>query len=303
MRILILYYVCSAFSAQLLAASKKPFEYHNILENSLFEICIISLVAIIWTIFIMLYTSKRWRYMPHSQTLLLLLAQGTACGGSILYYCLDFSSIWTQYLQFTLLIFGVYASRINSAIIAFTLFLLTKGKAKLVDKLQPCLLILGIFCPTFFVGILFAVSPSIMHFNGSKSVNFKFGMTQAIVSLTVLALSFLTIMLSLILSQRRYKKKKLSVLSSASVVSSPASTSSDNTVNTTAISEARKKYSAEMLRSVGLSPDGDSTLEEEECCNWKNTRVKKKNERDCQMLRHTVLLIYSAVSMVVGETF
>ena len=287
-------------SAQLLAAAKKPFDYHLLLENSIYEICIVSLVAIGWTVFIMLYTSKRWQYMPHSQTLLLLVAQGTACCGSILYYTLDFSRIWTQYLQFTLLLTGVYASRINSAIIAFILLLLAKGKSKLVDKLQPYLLMVGIFSPAFFVGILFSVSPSINHFNGSKSVNFKFGEPQAIVSLSVLIISFLVIMLSLILSQRRYKKKKLSVLSNSDLVPSTATTISGTA--TVAITDVRKKYSDEMLRSVGINPEGDNNLQEEECCNWKNARAKKKNERDCQMLRHTVLLIYSAMSMVIGKS-
>ena len=237
--------------------------------------------------------------MPHSQTLLLLIAQGVACCGSIMYYTLDFSSIWTQYLQFTLLLTGVYGSRINSAIIALTLLLLTKGKAKLVSKLQPYLLILGIFCPAFFVGILFAISPSIKHFNGSKSINFKFGNSQAIVSLTVLTVSFLTIMLSMILSQRRYKKKKLSEMSKASVVSQNISAENNSALNH--VPELSKKYSEEMLKSVGINVNSNINLEEEECCNWKNSGEKKRGERDCQMLRHTVLLIYSAISMIVGK--
>merc|ERR1719189_1158178 len=102
----------------------------------------------------------------------------------------------------------------------------------------------------------------------------------------------------MILSQRGYKKQKLSVQSKISVLSS---NSSQTEIDTTSINDVRKKYSEEMLRSVGLNVMGDNVLEpDEECCNWKNSRVKKKNERDCQMLRHTVLLIYIAVSMTVG---
>merc|ERR1719189_2278170 len=236
--------------------------------------------------------------MPHSQTLLLLISQGTACIGSILYYKLDFSLIWTQYIQFTLLLTGVYASRINSAIIALNLLLLSKGKSKLVSKLMPYSLMLGIFLPICFVGILFALSPSVEHFNGSKSINFNFGEPQAIVSLSVLIISFSIIMLFMILSQRGYKKQKLSVQSKISVLSS---NSSQTEIDATTVSDVRKKYSEEMLRSVGLNVTGDNVLEaDEECCNWKNSRVKKRNERDCQMLRHTVLLIYIAVSMTVG---
>ena len=85
----------------------------------------------------------------------------------------------------------------------------------------------------------------------------------------------------MILSQRRYKKKKLSVQSKASVLSSNSThTSTESAVDTTTISEVRQKYSNEMLRSVGLNLTEDNELvDEEECCNWKNPREKKKSHK------------------------
>ena len=217
-----------------------------------------------------------------------------------MYHTLDFSRMWTQYLQFTLLLTGVYASRINSAIIALSLLLLTKGKAQIVSKLQPFLLAFGVFSPALLVGIVFAISPKIKQVNGSKSVNFQFGKPQAAVSLIVLTISLSVIILSMILSQRRYKKKKLSILSNSSVQSSHVTTSTENALNNTTINKTRKEYSDEMLRSVGLNVTEDSNGEDE-YCNWKNTKEKTKNERDCQMLRHTVLLIFTSISMAVGK--
>ena len=232
----------------------------------------------------MLYTSKRWQFLPHSQTLLLLVAQGTACCGSLFYNTLDSSRLWTQYLQFVILMTGVYGSRINSAIIAVILLLLAKGKKTLVDKLQPYLLIFGLFSPLFFICILFFVCPSIKPSIGTTFHRFEFGKPQVIVSLSVLIISFLVIMSSMILLQRSNKKKKL-----------------EAATETVTASGLRKNYSDTMLRSVGMSLVVDHNLDEKECCTWKNTRVKNKHDRDCQMLRHTVLLIYIAISMVVGR--
>ena len=294
-------YVCSGFSAQLLAATRNPSDNHKLLESSTYNISITSLTAIVWTIFIMLYTSRRWRYMPHSQTLLLLISQAIACAGAIMFHTLDFSEEWTQYLQFIILLTGVYASRINAAIIAVILTLLTKGKVHIVTKLQPLLLAIGVIVPAILVGIVVAISPKIKQVGGAKAnQNFQFGKYQTIISLIVLIVSLSIIILSMISSQRKYKKKKLSVLSNTSTqlttVLSDGTT--QQTTDSTSAVNVRKMYSDELLRSVGLTPGKEL---EEECCNWKNTREKKKDERDCQMLRHTVLLIFIAISMAVGK--
>merc|ERR1712226_1135679 len=87
-------------------------------------------------------------------------------------------------------------------------------------------------------------------------------------------------------------------MSKSSVVSQNISAENNSAVNP--VPELSKKYSEEMLKSVGISVNGNTNLEEEECCNWKNSGEKKRGEKDCQMLRHTVLLIYSAISMIVG---
>ena len=254
--------------------------------------------------------------MPHSQTLLLLLSQSCACVGAIMYHTLDFSHVWTQCLQFILLLCGVYASRINSAIIAIILVLLAKGKSQLVSRLQPYLLAIGVIAPACFVGIVFAATPELQQVNGGKAdPNFQLGQTQAIVSLAVLNMSLFLVMLSMILSQRKYKKEKLSYLSniSSNGSSGPSNsttptqlsppmcgydTENSNDENNSKIAKPNNRYSDEMLRSVGLTPGKD--VAEEDCCNWKDSSVKGKNERDCQMIRHTVLLLFIAISMAVG---
>ena len=131
----------------------------------------ISLVAILWTIFIIIYSSnnKKWRYMPHTQTLQLLVFQGLQVLGPILYRLLDFSTtMWTRYLQLFFLSVGTYGSRINGGIIAVLLLLLTKGKARLVSTYQLGFLACGSVIPIIVTLILIFTTPgmSCLVFNG-----------------------------------------------------------------------------------------------------------------------------------------
>lgn len=218
-----------------------------------------------------------------------------------MFQTLDFSQPWTQYLQFSILLTGVYASRINAAIISVILLLFAKGKVHAVTKLQPLLLAMGVFVPAILVGVVFVISPKVKQVNGTKAdQNFQFGKLQTIISLTVLAFSLCTIMLSMILSQRKYKRKKFSVLSNGSV--QPTMVLSNGSIqqlkdNKSAV-KARKTYTDESFHSLGLTP---GKALEGECCNWKTTQKKKDDQRDYQMLRHTVLLIFIAISMVIGK--
>ena len=104
----------------------------------------------------------------------------------------------------------------------------------------------------------------------------------------------------MILSQRKYKRKKLSVLSNASVQSTMvlSNGSTHQITDNKSTVKARKTYTDEILHSVGLTP---GKALKGECCNWKTTGETEDDERDCQMLRHTVLLIFIAISMVIGK--
>ena len=60
-----------------------------------------------------------------------------------------------------------------------------------------------------------------------------------------------------------------------------------------------KKFSDTLGLNEAL-PEG-ATLED--CCQWKDGRKRSKYERDCQMVRHTVLLLFQSVLMFVGKLF
>ena len=96
--------------------------------------------------------------MPHAQTMLLLAFQACQCAVVLLSSVLESSVVWKRYLQVYLLVVGSYGTRINVCIIGVAMLMLTKGKARIVSKLQPYLLTFGSITPLTIAIILVATS-------------------------------------------------------------------------------------------------------------------------------------------------
>ena len=96
--------------------------------------------------------------MPHAQTMLLLAFQACQSGGVLLASFLESSVVWEKYLQVYILAVGFYGTRINVCIIGVAMLMLTKGKARIVSKLQPYILIFGSIAPLTMAIILVATS-------------------------------------------------------------------------------------------------------------------------------------------------
>ena len=87
------------FIAQLLAATENDLpEYDEVvkdqIQENLFTLSIISLIVVSWTIFLIFYSSKKWRYMPHAQTMVLLSFQAFLAIGVLLHGSLNISVEW-----------------------------------------------------------------------------------------------------------------------------------------------------------------------------------------------------------------
>ena len=151
------------FSAQLLSATSSHTEEYSLMlreqfQGNLLIVSIICILVIIWTVFIIFYSSKKWKYMPHAQTMLLLAFQACQCGGVLLSSFLQLSVVWKRYLQVYILAVGSYGTRINVSIIGVAMLMLTKGKARIVSKLQPYILMFGSIAPLAIAIILVATS-------------------------------------------------------------------------------------------------------------------------------------------------
>jgi len=115
---------------------------------------------------------------------------------------------WKLYLEFIFFAFGVYASRINTALIGITLLLLMRRTQRCtILKMRPYMIVIGVLTPGLLVLVMLTVIKNEVEPHGDKTdPNFQYGMTQAMVSLILLSWSFLTTILSLIIGQRSSRR-------------------------------------------------------------------------------------------------
>ena len=285
------------FAAQLLAATANDLpEYDEVvkdqIQENLFTLSIISLIVVSWTIFLIFYSSKKWRYMPHAQTMVLLSFQALLALGVLLHGSLNISVKWVRILQEIVIMTGIYGARVNVCIIAFTLLMLTKGKASVISRFQPYLLVIGSFLPAVIVIPFVFCDQSNRHPSDiiSNHKHMNFGTASLKAAILVYAISLLVVVICLVLSQMHYKKRK-------NGNSDPRKSSISKLKSGESVLAVGKKVS-DMLGFNEALPEGAAL---EDCCQWKDGRKRSKYERDCQMVRHTVLLLFQSLLMFVGK--
>ena len=115
-----------------------------------------SLITCLWVVFVFV-NSKKWNQMPHLVTMGLSFAQVCGCIGAILWSTMNCIHGWKLYLQFIFFAYGVYASRINTALIAVTLLLVKRKSRCYVMKLRPYMIFIGFVTPGVLVLIVLIV--------------------------------------------------------------------------------------------------------------------------------------------------
>ncbi|XP_041700244.1 integral membrane protein GPR155-like isoform X1 [Coregonus clupeaformis] len=97
------------------------------LQNVSFNVSIISLVALAWTVTVM-FLSKKFKRLPHMFTVNLVLAQILACVGMILWnFVVRQDSFIGHVLTFTLLYGSLYSTYVWPGLIALSLVLMKRG--------------------------------------------------------------------------------------------------------------------------------------------------------------------------------
>lgn len=208
--------MCTFLSAPIMFISARllsipnidPSDYISELDNFLLDISIIGLLACVWVAFV-LVISRKWNQVPHSVTLGLVGSQGCACLGAILWSVISCTHGWKLYLQYSIFAFGVYASRVNTAVLAVTLLLLKLKSPCFVRRIRPYIITAGYFFPAVLVLVMLLVVSQETEAHGSKKdPNFQYGETQAYVALIVLILTFLVTLISMIATQRIHEKER-----------------------------------------------------------------------------------------------
>lgn len=158
----------------------------NSLQNVSFNISIVSLVALIWTIVVM-FLSKKFKRLPHMFTVNLFLAQFLTCVAMILWnFVVKEDNFIGQILTFTLLCVSLYSTYIWPGLIALSIVLLKKYEDL---KVSPWVLVIAGW------GIPAALTAVLLLSGGKTSdvidASFYYGIPQIIITTVVLALSIL----------------------------------------------------------------------------------------------------------------
>ncbi|KAM7105444.1 lysosomal cholesterol signaling protein isoform 1-T2 [Molossus nigricans] len=172
----------------------KPLAYA--IQNVSFDISIISLVSLIWSLAILLM-SKKYKQLPHMLTTNLLIAQSIVCAGMIIWNFVKEKNFVGQILVFVLLYSSLYSTYLWTGLLAVSLFLLKKK-----ERLQipvGIIIICGWGIPALLVGVLLITGK---HNGDSIDSAFFYGKEQMITTSVTLFCSIALASISLMCMNR-----------------------------------------------------------------------------------------------------
>ncbi|XP_061547155.1 lysosomal cholesterol signaling protein [Phycodurus eques] len=196
----------------------------NALQDVSFDISIVSLVALLWTIAVMLF-SKKFKRLPQMFSTNLFLAQFLTCFGMMLWkFVVRGNNFISQILSFTLLCTSLYCTYVWPGLIALSLVLLRR-----FDRLKVSsgmFVIVGWGIPAFTTAVLLICGEKLHDTLDSSQFYSK---TQIICSTIVLALSVVLSGSSLVfLSRGSWSQKDRSQGANTSVEDLVTETEQDN---------------------------------------------------------------------------
>ncbi|KAM9347282.1 lysosomal cholesterol signaling protein [Symphorus nematophorus] len=163
-----------------------PQHLMNSLQNVSFNISIVSLVALVWTIGVM-FLSKKFNRLPHMFTVNLFLAQFLTCIGMIGWnFVVKEDNFIGQVLTFTLLSTSLYSTYVWPGLIALSFVLLKRFEDL---KVPPGVFVIAGWGIPAFVTALLLISGEKM--SDVIDSSFFYGEPQRICTTVVVALSIL----------------------------------------------------------------------------------------------------------------
>ncbi|XP_026789244.3 integral membrane protein GPR155 isoform X3 [Pangasianodon hypophthalmus] len=184
------------------------------LQDVSFNISIISIIALVWTVAVMVL-SKKFKRLPHMFTTNLFLAQLLVCVSMSLWkFVVQQENVLGQILTFIFLYGALYSTYVWTGLLAFSLALLKKNEQL---KVPPVVFILlGWGLPFLIVGLLLAAGERV---SDTADAAFFYGKWQIISSAVVLSCSILLGGVSLMgLSQGSQEEQNYQILEQSSML-------------------------------------------------------------------------------------
>lgn len=158
----------------------------NSLQNVTFNISIVSLVALVWTIAVM-FLSKKFKRLPHLFTVHLFLAQFLTCIGMIAWnFVVKEDNFIGQVLTFTLLCTSLYSSYLWPGLIVLSLVLMRRFED--LRASQGMFVIAGWGIPTLVTAVLLISGEKM---SDTIDSSFFYGKPQIICSTVIVSLGIL----------------------------------------------------------------------------------------------------------------
>uniref|UniRef100_A0A8C0VPG2 G protein-coupled receptor 155 n=1 Tax=Cyanistes caeruleus TaxID=156563 RepID=A0A8C0VPG2_CYACU len=177
------------------------------LQNVSFDISIVSLISLTWSLTVVVL-SKKYKQLPHMITTNLLVAQFIACIGMVAWnFTVQEKDITIQILVFIFLYSSLYSTYLWTGFLSFSLFLLKKRETVKIPI--GFIIIAGWGVPTVLVGILLIVGE---RNNTSIDSAFFYGKHQIITTAVVLFISILMSGISLMCMNRSRQGSSYGVL-------------------------------------------------------------------------------------------
>ncbi|KAM9304779.1 lysosomal cholesterol signaling protein [Gastrophryne carolinensis] len=181
------------------------------LQNVSFDISIVSLVALVWSLAVLLL-SKKFKRLPHLLTTNLLLAQLIVCIGMVLWnFIIQERNAVGQILVFVILYSALYSTYLWTGLISLSLFLLKKREARTIPVVVIALAGWGI--PVLVVCVLLMVGERDLDVIDSA---FFYGKSQIISTAVMSSISILLSGICLMCMSRSGQDDNYQVLNQSS---------------------------------------------------------------------------------------
>ncbi|KFP80352.1 Integral membrane protein GPR155, partial [Acanthisitta chloris] len=187
--------------------SMDPNPLASALQNVSFDISIVSLISLTWSL-IVVVLSKKYKQLPHMITTNLLVAQFIACIGMVAWnFIVKEKDITMQILVFIFLYSSLYSTYLWTGFLSFSLFLLKKRETVKIPI--GFIIIAGWGVPTVLVGVLLIIGE---RNNTTIDSAFFYGKHQIITTAVILFISIVMSGVSLMCMNRNRQESSYEVL-------------------------------------------------------------------------------------------
>ena len=199
---------------------------------------------------------------------------------------------WYTYLFYFIHMVGEYGACINTALIGVSLCVITKCHSNWLLRINFYLNLAGLVTPLAICGVVVAVKYDEMFIDGIIFYPFLSFKHEYYVLMSILAVCTLTTIVSMIVSQRQYKKYKLEKANIS------------DWIRLKQLANAKRGAMSEIqFPNLDNSENNMYVWDDNKIVCRVATENHDQYKYSCQVMRHTICLICLTFSMIVGESF